>query len=397
MNAIREYLTDPYLQGMMKDCLAVFDSSRFSDYIHGGPHAGDFERLFQPGWQKYPNVVMFSVDNWGNDDQTALFRPHGMRDPCVFDEARTVFLDHPQTRFFLISAMFDMDTVFQGIDNVSVLHWGNDMITHPHTKYKNTAPQKHKNFRSDRHWIFLSHNHRMHRNMAALLLLGYGLDRVGHLRFSPGNILDNDSWQGLVNYWVHNDMPEIHDVQSHHDILQRGFDRCLRRDGYHFNVYSGQGPAVGCNMPHDVGWNHARNFDLNLRPLYAESFVEIVGEPVFMMPGITVTEKYLNSVYGFNFPIILSGPGTVAHLRDLGFDMFDDVIDHSYDHESSHMKRLVAAIDLNRRLLEDAVYTKQNWLRCEPRFNHNHALADSMYDAQPGLVIDNLKRLLCSI
>jgi hypothetical protein len=150
-------------------------------------------------------------------------------------------------------------------------------------------------------------------------------------------------------------------------------------------------------MPHDVAWNHARNFDLNLRTLYAESFVEIVGEPVFMMPGITVTEKYLNSVYGFNFPIILSGAGTVAHLRGLGFDMFDDVIDHSYDDISSHMSRLVAAIDLNRRLLEDTVHAKQNWLRCRSRFDHNHSLADSMYDSQPGMVADRLKQLLRSL
>ena len=47
--------------------------------------------------------------------------------------------------------------------------------------------------------------------------------------------------------------------------------------------------------------------------------------------GFFITEKSIKPFLFAQFPIFLGKPGLVEHLREYGFDMFDDLIDHSYD------------------------------------------------------------------
>jgi hypothetical protein len=47
--------------------------------------------------------------------------------------------------------------------------------------------------------------------------------------------------------------------------------------------------------------------------------------------GFFITEKSVKPFLFAQFPIFLGKPGLVKHLREYGFDMFDDLIDHSYD------------------------------------------------------------------
>lgn len=53
-----------------------------------------------------------------------------------------------------------------------------------------------------------------------------------------------------------------------------------------------------------------------------------------------ITEKTMMSIYNRQIPILLTLPNTVSYLRDLGFDMFDDIVDHSYDNEPDPDKRV---------------------------------------------------------
>jgi len=84
-------------------------------------------------------------------------------------------------------------------------------------------------------------------------------------------------------------------------------------------------------------------------------------------------------VYGCNLPIILSGTGAVAHLRELGFDMFDDIIDHSYDYIPNPFDRIIHAVKDNHRLLADCDYAKQTWICCQERFHDNIVVAKNIY------------------
>ncbi len=58
-------------------------------------------------------------------------------------------------------------------------------------------------------------------------------------------------------------------------------------------------------------------------------YVDVVTETSFDTQFIT--EKSLKPFYLLQFPIIFGYSGIIQYFRDKGFDMFDDIIDHSYD------------------------------------------------------------------
>jgi hypothetical protein len=139
------------------------------------------------------------------------------------------------------------------------------------------------------------------------------------------------------------------------------------------------------------------NFSKNLKPLYALSAVEIINETIFFQASGLVTEKYLNSIYGDVFPIMLGTAGTVADLRNLGFDMFDDVIDHSYDSIKEPLIRLARAIELNAGILRDRDQAWRQWDLCEYRFLANRQVFSQVIrDFLPALE-QRFRQLLRSI
>lgn len=76
--------------------------------------------------------------------------------------------------------------------------------------------------------------------------------------------------------------------------------------------------------------NNQENF-MNLLTVYGTAAINIVTETLYdHSPGI-VTEKTLMAIAAQQIPIVIGHLGIVQHCRDLGFDMFDDVVDTSYD------------------------------------------------------------------
>jgi hypothetical protein len=64
--------------------------------------------------------------------------------------------------------------------------------------------------------------------------------------------------------------------------------------------------------------------------LSSNSYVELVTESrCDLLPF--KTEKCIKPFYNLQFPIILGHQGIIDDLRKMDFDMFDDIIDHSYD------------------------------------------------------------------
>jgi hypothetical protein len=63
----------------------------------------------------------------------------------------------------------------------------------------------------------------------------------------------------------------------------------------------------------------------------------------------------------------------------VGFDMFDDIIDHSYDYIPNPFDRILHAVEDNRKLLLDSDHVKQIWLDNQHRFVNNLVVAKNMY------------------
>lgn len=90
-----------------------------------------------------------------------------------------------------------------------------------------------------------------------------------------------------------------------------------------------------------------------------DSVMNIVVENVYgyfccdkKNPSITVTEKTLKPFMTHNIPIFVGLPGTVSFVRSMGYDVFDDLVDHSYDNEVDELKRMDMIIDEIKKFVD---------------------------------------------
>ena len=100
-------------------------------------------------------------------------------------------------------------------------------------------------------------------------------------------------------------------------------------------------------------------------------------------PGI-ITEKTIFALLAAQIPIVIGYRGIVQDCQELGFDMFTDIVDVSYDHLSDSC-RWQAALDLNRDWINkyqptaeisQRLLTQAKWLLAEwPHQHLEHALS----------------------
>jgi hypothetical protein len=90
----------------------------------------------------------------------------------------------------------------------------------------------------------------------------------------------------------------------------------------------------------------------------------------------TFTEKTIKPFIAKQIPLFFALPGHLNVLRELGFDLFDDLIDNSYDTEMNHVKRLDLILNELEKLLKlDLIeYKKIN----KNRFDNNYNLLQTL-------------------
>lgn len=74
--------------------------------------------------------------------------------------------------------------------------------------------------------------------------------------------------------------------------------------------------------------------------IVTESSFENIGDVFETWSRIMITEKTTKAYRLYQFPIFLAPAGHVKFQRKLGFDVFDDIIDHSYDDCIDPFKRI---------------------------------------------------------
>ena len=270
---------------------------------------------------------------------------------------------HPDKKFVLFVSMENLEITLKE-PNLYIIPWGGDWVNQ-RSGYTKLPPVLNKNFQSEKTFISLNRNSRDHRVVALSYLFGSGVAESGVVsclfndRSTP--ILDQVNWRFG---------PEHDDIRTKiltgFDLLQKS--NSLLKDK--FLIYHEYGSQANDNIG---------NFENRLRSLYQDSFVEIVSETCFSPGCFMLTEKTAHAFYGCNFPIILGGVGAVAHLRELGLDVFDDVVDHGYDLIDNPFDRIVTAIESNRKLLTDPYYAKQSWKNCALRFERNVEVMRDIY------------------
>jgi len=116
------------------------------------------------------------------------------------------------------------------------------------------------------------------------------------------------------------------------------------------------------------------NFDGDLDQAVIDSQFSVVIETYFDWPDtIAFSEKVFRALQ-LPRPILLySMPGSVKTLRDYGFELFDDIIDHSYDSEPDQIKRQVMILD-QLCAWKDRTFTAQHLVDFDQRIKYNRDL-----------------------
>lgn len=108
-----------------------------------------------------------------------------------------------------------------------------------------------------------------------------------------------------------------------------------------------------------------------LETMYKNSATSIITEPCFFERGNIITEKTLMSIYSNHFMIWPGAWKLPETVKKLGIDVFDDVIDHSYQYIEHPGKRVVEAFLRNKPFLDNIELQQKNRDKCRDRLQHN--------------------------
>ena len=369
-----------YLGNIDDSQMKVFVQNEFKNFQHNYPHADLFAidhndiNLVQNKIESN-TVVIYYADVPPLDEGLHIFFK--------------LFAEHSDKTFHMFTMPADWKDLAKWPANTTWNHY--NFAPHSHNVddilggYRTIDCVTDKNFKSTKIGISLNRLPRSHRLVSLSYMLGLGLNKhcvitapllKWHLEQKPMNIMDVVSW----------DFSKHHNFK--HDMLV-GWELAKHSKGI-FPVTVDAYPPYKDLEPNQQLFNNPENFTNNLVPFYQNSFVEFVCESVYEYDLPWISEKLLNSQLGSNFPIWISGKGTVKWLREHGFDVFDDIIDHSYDTERDPVLRMQNCIADNWKLFADAKRTKYLWTKHQQRFKQNVAWYIRTYD----LLLDNSRTAL---
>jgi len=269
---------------------------------------------------------------------------------------------YPTTTFVIFTSNENLDKELVS-PNIHIIPLGGD-ITNQFIEYPKITPVIDKNFDSTNTFISLNRHHRPHRILLLSYLYGNNYNQFGNCTLLTNTHSLNNELLNMISW----EFDDRHTIEKEKFILgyrKIYYDLNLSTEDYQIYKYDNNDNVI--------------NFEQKLRSKYVNSFVEFITESSFEAPAFMLTEKTLNSIYGCNFPIFLGGIGIVAHLRDLGLDVFDDIVDHSYDQIINPIDRIIAAVEYNHQLLTDIIYTKEQWIKAKDRFLSNVEVAKTIY------------------
>lgn len=291
-------------------------------------------------------IVLFVKDHFRMSPSNAWLNPLP-----EFSEYFNNLIDlYPNKKFVLVTSLENLHKDINK-DNCTVIPMGGD-VTNQIDSYMKFIPEVSKNTEA-KNFISLNRGPRNHRLYLVSALYGRGLDEYGNISYlSP---IYKKSLSDMIPYDYLMDS-RYQEVDNGYQLYSRIREQ---KNEDSIDIYSSQN-------------DNLTNFKQSLQPKYKNSIIEFVTETSYNESSFNITEKTLHFIYGANFPIMLSSPGTVDFLRNIGIDMFDDIIDHSYDTIEDPASRINAAIDLNMDILTSTNLYEQ-WNRHKYRMNKNIA------------------------
>lgn len=133
---------------------------------------------------------------------------------------------------------------------------------------------------------------------------------------------------------------------------------------------------------------------LLLQQLFNETNFRQAPDAMHHWERIFVTEKTIKAVAMRQIPIFNTVKHHVQHLRSIGLDLFDDIIDHSYD-EISNAEHRIQAVATQVEIAYNRGFDYYKSIpRIEERLEYNYQCIKSYYDTALQLSRSRIKEFL---
>jgi hypothetical protein len=219
--------------------------------------------------------------------------------------------------------------------------------------------------------FFLCHNRSPKQHRYALLCL-----------LKNSGLLDQVDWSLLMGWYHKKENRHVDPYSYYHQIFNRHEIGRYMNEINFFNSIDIKKSKYeeektwfdDTSETADIFWNRVYE-----QRSYEDSYVNIVTESAYFPNEIHITEKSLKPFYFYQFPLFLSTYNHVKYLKErFGFDVFDDIIDHSYDNEQDNMKRLKMFFDEIKRLSDKKEELKTFYIKNKERFINNKNIVVSI-------------------
>jgi len=217
------------------------------------------------------------------------------------------------------------------------------------------------------HYISLVRMVRSHRLAATIEILERGIEHLGRLSMGSG-------------YYTR---PEEHDYSILPEKYRNKFPMFI--DGLILGdeQYRGEPPDIINAFANIV---QETSFDESYR--FMRSHTIIWHQPF-------ITEKSIKPMVWGQVPIFIACHNHDVYMREFGFDIFDDIIDHSYNQEPDPTKRIVLAVDQLEKLCNKPIeYWQQYKAENIERFVKNRELTQQIIDQTSHISAANLQKIL---
>lgn len=219
-------------------------------------------------------------------------------------------------------------------------------------------------FESDKEFLFMVHNRALKSHRLGILCL-----------LKKYNILDNIDWSLLRAYQIKNLITSNGLMVDWFfgDVFSEETNESLKNEVDYFSNFEIKKSKYESDYNFDEGGHRYDHNDSYKVKTYSNSYINITTETNFISPYIIhITEKTFTPFNFYQIPIFVATYQHVKYLKDMyGFDMFDDLVNHSYDNEIDNGKRLFMIADEIRRLNENPQVVRDFYKNNENRFIKN--------------------------
>lgn len=189
------------------------------------------------------------------------------------------------------------------------------------------------------------------------------------------------TWSGIgASHDCSRLLPDFDRLKTVSNLDVGGFKRCILSP-----VTKIETRFVKPESPHGQDYNradsHIRDYGGNtwawnhvLGEIFSKSAVSLITESVAYEKTIMFTEKTVYATMGLTFPIWIGGYQQADQWAQLGFDVFDDIINHDYQHYDSLLERCFYAIHDNIGILSDLDLSAQLKRQHRSRLQKNRDL-----------------------